>query len=760
MTLKDLPYIPVKVYKWISADKKELYIFDNNKGDNIINATIYQDNNIDDAINKIGLYLANENDGPFYVWTNNRSLLFTINNVKWDGYNVNPFKAQNIQIHQRDPEYIFHDKDLFNYDVVNIVYAKNLPKELKNNKYYFLNNRIIQPLKNYIKQDAKLLELRNKDDTNVKEINEIYHRINFEYNLDYVVLSNIYDIMHTSQFIDMIQWVNDLSSILYKLYKKHKIKKEYFESWTNIDKITQINVLNIYSILNVNSFCKISIDNKGLILFNYILDSNTRIEYKDIEKHKKLIIKYLTNIIKKPIHIKVNSLNVYKKFEIYKSSFSLLAKKIAEYYNIFHLIKSDIKTLTCIYKRSCNYSNNIDIYSYIKSKLQIGIPKEEIIQDLNNLGIDTNINNFFNNDIEEGNNDKILIEENGTILTITRYNQGYDIYIRNCPNIKELHYLSFWLSKIISTSFDDKNKDNKTFIEENSKSNSNKSNKPDSPKKSDSPKKISSSSSSVDVNDIDFDSLGGAIKKTEKSNYLINMLHAADKELFGENYARAKCQSLSQPVVLSPQEKQNLEDKGELYVDNIIEYGSSPDIKNFYTCPRLWCPQSKIPLSPDDPNPKCPLKNEEPLEMFADNDKTKKRYVKLIKPNEKNMCVPCCMKKEPKPDHINKCIINSNKNNKIINNESKDKNHKNGEDIAENYIMNQNAPIPVGRYGIISEKLHNIIFQNSDNYVNCTKTLNKSHHCIVRKGIGNNKNNSIVIIFRNTICHSTMNIIK
>jgi hypothetical protein len=71
----------------------------------------------------------------------------------------------------------------------------------------------------------------------------------------------------------MIQWVNDLSSILYKLYKKHKIKKDYFESWTNIDKITQINVLNIYSILNINSFCKISIDNKGLILFNYIFCS-------------------------------------------------------------------------------------------------------------------------------------------------------------------------------------------------------------------------------------------------------------------------------------------------------------------------------------------------------------------------------------------------------------------------------------------------------------------------------------------------------
>ena len=50
-----------------------------------------------------------------------------------------------------------------------------------------------------------------------------------------------------------------------------------------------------------------------------------------------------------------------------------------------------------------------------------------------------------------------------------------------------------------------------------------------------------------------------------------------------------------------------LKQKGyDKYFDNVIEYGSNPDIKNYYTCPRLWCPVSKIPLDESQENPKCP----------------------------------------------------------------------------------------------------------------------------------------------------------
>jgi hypothetical protein len=256
----------------------------------------------------------------------------------------------------------------------------------------------------------------------------------------------------------------------------------------------------------------------------------------------------------------------------------------------------------------------------------------------------------------------------------------------------------------------------------------------------------SSSSSSVDQGSIDFDldSFGGA---TGKSSYLITMLQQADKELFSENYARDKCQNPSQPIVLTREEKERLERDNQMHFDNIIEYGSSPNTQNYYACPRLWCPQSKVPLPVGDPNAKCPLENEKPMQMIWNNDISKKRYVKLIKPNEKGMCVPCCMKKEPKPDEINKCKAS------ILGNivapdqvplveEAEAPPDAN----AQYYIMNQQAPIPAGRYGIIPENVHNVLFSGqSVDVEQCNKIIQKSQQCFVRKGIQNSRYDSIML---------------
>ena len=93
----------------------------------------------------------------------------------------------------------------------------------------------------------------------------------------------------------------------------------------------------------------------------------------------------------------------------------------------------------------------------------------------------------------------------------------------------------------------------------------------------------------------------------------------ADKELYQDNNKSRKCQREHQPVVLSKEELDEIKAKGyDKNLDNIIEYGSNPDIKNYYTCPRLWCPVSKIPLDESQENPKCPGDNEEPIKLNED----------------------------------------------------------------------------------------------------------------------------------------------
>ena len=81
--------------------------------------------------------------------------------------------------------------------------------------------------------------------------------------------------------------------------------------------------------------------------------------------------------------------------------------------------------------------------------------------------------------------------------------------------------------------------------------------------------------------------------------------------------------------------------------DNYIEYGSSKENKNFYTCPRIWCPISNIPLEEKETlskSLKCPEENETPIMMNEImKNSNNPRYAYII--NKYNL--PCCGNKDP-----------------------------------------------------------------------------------------------------------------
>jgi hypothetical protein len=725
------PYNSIKVIRWKDAVNKEILQMD-----------AYQDDKIDDAVMKIGAYI--QQNTPFYTWSNDKPLLFSIKDPKWKGYNVNPFKAHDYESKELlEPISYNYINTLFMHKVINIVFESDLPTVLKKNKYYFPNIKS-QTYQQYKKRDEKLATIRNINTSFVKVLPEYYTRANFHVLLKSVSLPAIYDDMHTSKYIDMIQWIDDSSKVLYKLYKKHKIGKEHFGIWTNIDKALKINVINMYSVIHKTSYCKISIDNEGHILFNYFLDHRKYVKWNDILIHKKNIISILQNVVKMPIKLQEISLNTSIKIEVQNSTLKLLSKKISEAIDIFHILSNKANLLTCTYKRSSNYGQHTDIYDYIKARINLGISKQEIIEELVNLGVSGNLQEMIDNEINmlddvNQNKEQIKLEDNGTILIFRPYPQGYDITIINCPNNTELQYLIFWISHIISSAI------GKAPVAASiipviapviapSISSSVTS-------------QASSSTSSASINDssIDFDdldSLGGA---PSKNNNFINLLQQADKDLFAENYARDKCQVNSQPIVFNKEHKEYLEKTNQMHFDNIIEYGSNSKNLNYYACPRLWCPQSKVPLSVDTPDAKCPIDGEKPMQLLWDNDKNKKRYVKLVKPNEKGMCVPCCMKKEPKD--MGKCLSYlQNKNIRIDNTTvvSPIQQPVQSDSILEsdeNYIMNQIAPIPVGRYGNIPEYLMKLLDIKSES---CNKMLTKMQSCFVRKGVKHNKSDSII----------------
>ena len=752
------PFTTVNVYRWKSDTEKILYTFNESMG--TIKENIYQDDTIETALNKIASFITESDNVSFYAWVNKTPLLFNIKQNKWKGYNINPFKSQNQQSDSlKEPiEYSYNINDLFTYNKINIVFAQDLPPLLQKNKYYFSDLKG-QTYKFYKKHNDKLTLLKNIDSSVVKIMPEYYYRISLHQPIQLDnILPDIFDKLHTSKHIDMIQWIDDSSKILYKLSKKQKIKNELFHSITNIDKIDKINVINIYSMMSRNSFCKISIDDYS-ISFNYILDNRAYTTLSTITAHKIQLQAILENSLKFHMKLEEISMNVRARIEVVNSLFTMVTKKVSENIDIFHIVKNTTtskQTLTAIYKRSVNYSQSTDIYDYIKSRINIGISRKEIIDELSNLGVtgdlETMIQDVLDMMLQEveiaqkpnPNQPKIL--DNGTVVIIQPHSYGYDVSITNCANTTELNYLLFWLSKIIATTI------SKKPIKQV---------KEPSPIKQKTPSTSSSDYDSLDdeLNNLQIDGgyprkLNNPVKtgKSKKNNYLITMLQQADKELFGENYARDKCQNASQPVVFSKKHKELLEKNNQLNFDNIIEYGSSKDNTNFYACPRLWCPTSKVPLSVDDPNAKCPIEGEEPMMMLWDNDKDKKRYVKLIKPNDKGMCAPCCGKKQPDIGKTSECLaflkdneLPDKDNLKNISPDQKPNNDKENKE-NDNYIMNQPAPIPDGRFGSIPKSLHDILFYDKNiKHESCLNFLNKTHSCFVRKGINNNRTDSCIL---------------
>lgn len=688
---------------------------------------VYEDDNIEDAAAKIAKSI--NNSSRYYVWKGNKSILFDFKNINWDGYSPNPIKAKDLKSNQlKEPVIYNYNTGLFTYSSINIIFEDDFP-ELKNNPYYFID-KSYSSLSILNKKDKILKELEDVDDTKLiidKTIN--IHRYELESKLTkYYDLVELFEKLNTNKTIEFIQWINDTYKIIYKLNKINKLSQDKFINWTDIKKFSSSNCINCYSILNNGTYAKLTIKADMNIILNYTINLRKNISWNEINENINEIVKYCNSYLNHKLIFNEISIKANFIIEIDNVSIQNLKKIITKYIDIFDILKSNKDTINLIYKRSSNYNKQgFDINLYIKNCIYLGIEDDDIINQLillNNISIEE-AKQLLKSEQEiifemEQQNIKIneTINKINTIVIIETYKNGFYINIINIPNKNELNNIIYWLSKIIASSVD-KTQKSKQIKKQIIKSISYSSSPNINEDETHLGKLLFTSSE-------DSTKSGGALGK-EKHSYFINLLQKADKDLFSDNYARTKCQAINQPVVFTEEYKENLIKENAYNFDNDITYGSKQNIKNIYACPRLWCPQSKIPLNPEKDNEKCPIDGEEPMQLFFDNDPKKKRYVKLIKPDENNLCVPCCFKKPPKDEELNKCKYYNNKDNTIqddnIINKEKD----------ENYLVNT-VPVKVGRFGSIPQSLHELLFPNVK-FTLCSKVLNKNDKCFVRKGI-------------------------
>jgi hypothetical protein len=256
--------------------------------------------------------------------------------------------------------------------------------------------------------------------------------------------------------------------------------------------------------------------------------------------------------------------------------------------------------------------------------------------------------------------------------------------------------------------------------------------------------------------------------KQQQGDALTNLL-AADKSLFGytkgPSYATG-CGATDdrQPVVVTPDELQNIHEKYPGAISHSVQVGSTKALagRNAYICPTVWCPKSRIAMSNDQyekNNKRCPFEDEEPIVLNAkgwgedmQQNMTKKRYVGFLKygRHPDGLCLPCCFSK---PTDI------KNKQNPCIKNgpDQKDatiipQDHENDGDLVgnEKYIKNFENMLPLEqfRFGLLPKDLNTILGKKScGNRHDGTGLLENGTSCYLRKGINHGSQSFLSLLF-------------
>ena len=689
---------PVYVNKWVNSKDYIKYVFDTNQNNynasvKVIKENIYQDSSKEDAINKIAYYInklsrdssnSSNEKTPYYVWVNNNPFLYEIGTVKWKGYDVNPFKSTDRKS-----------------DDINETIDKKYTKELfettdiinivfKNdfdfdNKYYYDNVRFKSNNYKTI-SDSRISELYKLNIINNKKLSEEYYNVVFGANIkDMPSLIILFDKLSTTNKIQLIQYIkNNLA--YYKLYKSHTFKNR-----KELGRIFKQNsdgkeCINIYYTKNI----VITIFANGIInlTFNYPIDNGVIIS--DILKYVDELNKYINKVLNININLKEKIINARIKYSAYRTKYADFKNEIKAS-TIFTELKED----EFYYKRTSNYNDRSVIDKTIKV-------------DATNNNIKINVKDA---DIQD------------TRIIIKKESRGYMIDIKNAKSFFEFESLEFWISKILERAIDDK------------KSTEDITDKKDD--EDDTPPNIRNRYYSTSS-----ESSGG--NNNDTKNYLINKLKNADRELWNDNNKSRKCQRVKQPIPLSVEEYNDLKQKGlNKFFDNSIIHN-----KNYYICPRLWCPKSNVPLDESDPAAKCPISDEQPMRLNDDmKNKNLPRYVYLKKKDN----IPCCGKKFNE-GALDDDDNDDDKDDTIVNPTKQPANAANAAnatkpvkaikpvkaDLDKNYIM-KNYPIYYNkRFGDIPEELYKILYpENYKEYLESCRSPNNINKkkCILRKGL-------------------------
>lgn len=246
--------------------------------------------------------------------------------------------------------------------------------------------------------------------------------------------------------------------------------------------------------------------------------------------------------------------------------------------------------------------------------------------------------------------------------------------------------------------------------------------------------------------------------KIKLKGFVKRMLDAADRDLFNYKSEKKKRHDYAsicgwvdrrQPVVISAAEKKEIDTKYPGAYEGFVKTGSTASLeaKNFYICPKIWCPKSRVAVSPDMYREKgagvCP-KGEDPILFesksywgLGDKALNRPHHPGFLDKHIRNdgLCLPCCFKIPPTEGNRNKqreelCVPKS---------EQVDGTDAVVDELVgtEKYIKNSSYfPLEIGRFGLVPNDIKAFLRKpNCGSRHNGTGLMTDKTDCYLRKGI-------------------------
>lgn len=829
--------LPVlRVYRWRKSNKHLIYIFVGDKAylsadilqhieraeksntywnDVLINAgygnrpphpvkfifaTVWQDDRITYALTKILRYIQTTEDKkgkdfiPF-AWNSDGLLRFEWNTLDIDPSTIDPWKKR-FPIVNKQPYYIPYQ--LIGSDDINIILYDDMSDFSEKERHmYFPDAEETQqlPLLTTIqKTEEYLTTIWTTQSPTIRDratkIRSVMYEASFDPSNLKISLSDVFEKVEATNKTQLIQWSDDITRVMYKLYKKHAIPANTLNKWIDRYNIPEIPSLIIYTIWSKsNTYSKIHIQEDGMIQVTYFIDTsdNKLNTMEDITKHAMETMDNLSELLEIPID-DTELVDISYDFTLSISMLGLkneqtmfaINNELGNAIPLFFSVSmgQETRKKIFVFKRASNLEYDFSLSETAQSLLEYGVDMTDITELFKRFGYTKEeINNTWGELKFAAQNGNVIKpkfrfdKDDIPMLQFLQQDGSFMMSLKHFSNIEEAKLTLKWFVSILFNTIQSLYKEDIIRIKSSTATATPSSSLTIAPeseqeKEQEQPaKSIQSIKRRKSSENLEFEFAGGArIMKKTGDGFLLDKLQNADKLIFENkevNYARG-CQQKFQPLVMTKEEWEASKTK----ISNSILYRN-----NYYSCPRIWCKEAKIAMKPTELEKnkgKCPKTDEEPVILWKEE---KERFVgfntNIIKENGKKIYSPCCFKKdqfkkgEVNQDLYDDLVVYNERGEEVKIKKKKAKGSKEeAEEEAEEkeqeeetmqietkvtktkakaekktYIFTRREPVPEKdgeRYGSVPSSLYRIFYPNYAEQGNNITT----QPTIVRHGIG------------------------